>query len=475
MLITDMKRVIEQVSKDKGIEFNVLVKALEEALRSAAKKKFGNKIDIEIQYNDEAGELEVFQFKEVVESVTDPEFQINMKESRQLDPECEIGDSLGTKMDTTSFGRIAAQSAKQVIIQKMKIAERSAVYNSFIDRQGEIINGIVQRSTRNEIIVNLGQAEAVLPKREQIQGEAYRRGDRIRAYIVKVLEESRGPQIVLSRTHPGFLINLFKTEVPEINEGIVTIMGAAREAGSRGKIAVSSNDTDIDPVGACVGIKGNRVQSVVQELKGEKIDIIPWHVDPAKFVCNALAPAEVSRVIIDEVNHTMEVVVPDDSQSIAIGRGGQNVRLASKLSGWHLDVKNETEYENSIKMGFESLMALPEMTKTLADILFKEGFFSAEDLTKVSVEELVEITHITQQEAQDFIKHAETAAVAPENDEETAEDTTSPDTAAEDESIQDEAAPEETTPDEITPDEAVPEEAAPEETKTDDDADEPAE
>jgi len=445
MLITDMKRVIEQVSRDKGIEFNVLVKALEEAMRSAAKKQFGTQIDIEIQYNEETGELEVFQFKEVVENVSDQAFQINMEDGRKLDPECEIGDSLGTKMDTTTFGRIAAQSAKQVIIQKMKVAERSAVYNSFIGRQGEIINGIVQRATRNEIIVNLGQAEAVLPKREQIAGEGYRRGDRIRAYIVKVLEESRGPQIVLSRTHPGFLINLFKTEVPEINEGIVNIMSAAREAGSRGKIAVSSNDADIDPVGACVGIKGNRVQSVVQELKGEKIDIIPWHMDPAKFVCNALAPAEVSRVIIDEVNHTMEVVVPDDAQSIAIGRGGQNVRLASKLAGWHLDVKSVTDYEDSIKIGFDSLMNLPGMNKTLADILFKEGFFSVEDLTKVSVEELVDITHITEEEAGAFIKHAENAIVQAGIDKKIAAETALSDTDSKD-------APDETAPDVDTKD-----------------------
>ncbi len=423
MLITDMKRVIEQVSRDKGIEFNVLVKALEEALRSAAKKKFGNKIDIEIQYNDETGELEVFQFKEVVETVTEPDFQVNMKEGRKLDPECEIGDSLGTKMDTTTFGRIAAQSAKQVIIQKLKIAERNAIYNSFVDRQGEIINGIVQRTTRNEIIVNLGQAEAILPKREQIQGESYRRGDRIRAYIVNVLEESRGPQVVLSRTHPAFLINLFKTEVPEINEGVVNIVGAAREAGSRGKIAVASNDPDIDPIGACVGVKGNRVQSVVQELKGEKIDIIPWHVDPAKFVCNALAPAEVSRVIIDEVNHSMEVVVPDDAQSIAIGRGGQNVRLASKLSGWNLDVKSLTDYDNSIKKGLDSLMELPAMNKTLADILFKEGFFSVEDLAKVSAEELVEVSEIPDEDANLLIEQANQALNTAGNEEDASKET----------------------------------------------------
>lgn len=412
MLITDMKKVIEQVSRDKGIEFNVLVKALEEALKSAAKKKFGNKIEIEINYNEESGELEVFQFKEVVDTVTDPAFQISMKEGRKLDPECEIGDLLGTKMDTTTFGRIAAQSAKQVIIQKLKVAERSAVYNSFVERQGEIINGIVQRATKNETIVNLGQAEAVLPKREQIPGESYRRGDRIRAYILKVLEESRGPQIVLSRTHPAFLINLFKTEVPEISEGVVNIVNAAREAGSRGKIAVRSSDPDIDPIGACVGVKGNRVQSVVQELKGEKIDIIPWHMDPAKFVCNALAPAEVSRVIIDEANHSMEVVVPDEAQSIAIGRGGQNVRLASKLTGWNLDVKSLTDYETSIQEGLDSLMGLSGMNKPLADIMSKAGLFSAADLAKVSVEELVEVARVSEETAENLIQEAKQAVRA---------------------------------------------------------------
>jgi N utilization substance protein A len=418
-----MKRVIEQVSRDKGIDFNVLVKALEEALRSAARKKFGNKIDIEIQYNDETGELEVFQFKEVVDEVSDPDFQIQLEEARALDPECEIGDDLGTKMDTTTFGRIAAQSAKQVIIQKLKMAERSAVYNNFIDREGETINGIVQRVSRNEIIVNLGQAEAVLPKREQIPSENYRRGDRIRAYITKVHEESRGPQIVLSRTHPGFLINLFKTEVPEISEGIVNIIAAARDAGSRGKIAVSTNDPDIDPVGACVGIKGNRVQSVVQELKGEKIDIIPWHMDPAKYVCNALAPAEISRVIIDEANHSMEVVVPDDALSIAIGKQGQNVRLASKLTGWQLDVKSETRYDETMKEGYESLLNLPDMTEELADQLVANGFFSSEDLAKATPQEIAEAGEISEAAARSLIEHAEQAIAAPNAPEDTRTET----------------------------------------------------
>lgn len=419
MLINDMKRVIEQVSRDKGIDFNVLVKTLEEALRSAVKKKFGNKIDIEIQYSEETGELEVFQFKDVVETVKEPDFEIGLEEGRKLDPECEVGDSLGTKMDTTTFGRIAAQSAKQVIIQKLKAAERNVVYQNFINRKGEIINGIVQRVSRNEIIVNLGQAEAVLPRREQISNETYRRGDRVRAYILKVHEESRGPQIILSRTHPEFLINLFKSEVPEINEGLVTIINAAREAGSRGKIAVASNDSDIDPVGACVGVKGNRVQTVVQELRGEKIDIIPWHMDPAKYVCNALAPAEISRVIIDEASHAMEVVVPDDFLSIAIGKQGQNVRLASKLTGWHLDVKGETRYNESLQSGFDSLVKLPDMEESVANRLFEKGYFSIEDLSKARAADLVTDFQISEENAMKWIeaaaaametKHAETAA-----------------------------------------------------------------
>ena len=288
MFISDIKRVVDQVSRDKGINREILIKALEEALVSAARKKFGSSVDIEVQYNESTGEIEVFQFKDVAEVVTEPDLQISMKEGRKLDPECEVGDSLGTKMDTSTFGRIAAQSAKQVIIQKMKDAERDAVYSNFIDRKGEIINGIVQRFDRNDIIVNLGHTEGILPTREQIPKESYRRGDRIRAYIVDVLYDTRGPQIVLSRTHPDFLIALFKTEVPEINEGIVTIFGAIREPGIRAKFAVTSNDSDIDPVGACVGMKGSRVQNVVQELRGEKIDIIPYHIDPARFVCNEL-------------------------------------------------------------------------------------------------------------------------------------------------------------------------------------------
>ena len=344
MYIADIKRVVDQISRDKGIDRDILIHAVEEAIKSAAKKKFGSHIDIETQYNEETGEVEIFQFREVTETVTDADLEISLAEGRKLDPECEVGDSLGAKMDTSTFGRIAAQSAKQVIIQKMKDAERDVVYSSYIDRKGELINGIVQRFERGDIIVNLGQTEGILPVREQVPRENYRRGDRVRAFILDILHETRGPQIILSRTHPTFLINLFKTEVPEISEGIVSILAAAREPGLRSKIAVSSTDSDIDPVGACVGMRGSRVQNVVQELRGEKIDIIPWHIDQAKFVCSALAPADITRVVIDEDNRTMEVIVPEESLSIAIGKRGQNVRLASKLTGWRLDVKSEDQY-----------------------------------------------------------------------------------------------------------------------------------
>jgi transcription termination/antitermination protein NusA len=406
MLIADIKRVVEQVSRDKGIDKQILIKALEEALRSAARKKYGAKIDIEANFNETTGEIEVFQFKEVVEEVEEPDLQIGIAEGRQLDPECEVGDSLGTKMDASTFGRIAAQSAKQVIIQKLKDAERDAVYTNFIDRKGEIINGIVQRFDRGDIIVNLGSTEATLPVREQVQRESYRRGDRIRALILDVLYESRGPQVVLTRTHPDFLVMLFKTEVPEIAEGIVDIKGAAREPGSRAKIAVASQDSDIDPVGACVGMKGSRVQNVVQELRGEKIDIIPWYVDAAKFVCNALAPAEIARVIIDEEDRGMEVIVPDEFLSVAIGKRGQNVRLASKLTGWHLDVNSESQYNQAMKSGYDSLVQIPGVGAGMADALFEKGYYSAEELAKAEIDDLVQIRGIGEEKARQLVLNA---------------------------------------------------------------------
>ena len=332
-MVSDLKKVIDQVSREKGVDQAVLIGALEEAVKAAARKKYGTEYDLEVIYNDEMGEVEAFEFKEVVEKVENAHLQIPLEEALELDSETEIGDSLGIKMDPDTFGRIAAQSAKQVIMQRLKEAERDIVYDDFIDRRGEIVNGIVQRFDRGAIIVNLGRAEAELPHKEQIPRESYKQGDRVRAYILDVRKISRGPQIILSRTHPNIVAILFENEVPEISEGIVQVMQVAREPGGRAKIAVSSKDADVDPVGACVGMKGRRVQAVVQELRGEKIDIVTWDPDSAKFICNALAPAEITRVIVDEDNHSMEVVVPDDQLSFGHWKTGAERSTGGKING----------------------------------------------------------------------------------------------------------------------------------------------
>lgn len=405
-MVTDLKRMIDQVSREKGVEREVLIGALEDAVRTAAKKKFGLDHELEVSFNEELGEIEVFEFKEVVENVTNEHIQVSLEEAHRMDQESEIGDSLGVKMDPDKFGRIAAQSAKQVIMQRLKEAERDVVYDDFKDRRGEIINGIVQRFDKGSIIVNLGRTEAELPFREQIPRESYRQGDRIRAYILDVKQFSRGPQIILSRTHPNFLSCLFENEVPEISEGIVSILQVAREPGSRAKIAVKSRDPDVDSVGACVGMKGNRVQAVVQELKGEKIDIVTWDPDPAKFICNALAPAEITRVIVDETNRSMEVVVPDDQLSLAIGKSGQNVRLASKLSGWSLDVISETNYNQALKEGYQSLSRLESVGESLGSELYQQGFTSVELLAGSSVSDLVSVVDITEDKAAEIITEA---------------------------------------------------------------------
>jgi len=405
-MVSDLTRMIDQVSREKAVEQDVLIKALEEAVKAAARKKYGPDYDLEVTFNEELGEIEVFEFKEVVEDVTNEHIQISLEEAHKMDPESEFGDSLGIKMDTDTFGRIAAQSAKQVIMQRLKEAERDIVYDDFKDRQGEIINGIVQRFDRGSIIVNLGRTEAELPPKEQVPKESYRQGDRIRAYILEVRQFSRGPQIILSRTHPNFVSALFENEVPEIPEGIVQIMQVAREPGGRTKIAVASKDSDVDPVGACVGMKGRRVQAVVQELRGEKIDIVTWHPDAAKFICNALAPAEIIRVIVDEDNRSMEVVVQDDQLSLAIGKRGQNVRLASRLTGWRLDVNSESNYNQTLKEGYKSLLELPGVGEKRATDLYEEGFRSSRDVAGATVTDLAVVDGISEKGAEKLIESA---------------------------------------------------------------------
>jgi N utilization substance protein A len=403
---TALKKVIDQVSREKGVDQDILIKALEEAVKTAARKKLGPDYDLEVNFNEEVGEIEVFEFKEVVEDVTDKHLQVSLKEAKTIDPDCQVGDELGIKMDTDEFGRIAAQSAKQVIMQRLREAERNLVYGDYKDRRGEIVHGIVQRFDKGAIIANLGRAEAELPVKEQIPKETFRQGDRIRAYILDVKQFSRGPQIILSRTHPNFLSALFENEVPEIAEGIVKIIQVAREPGSRAKIAVSSKDSDVDPVGACVGMKGSRVQAVVQELRGEKIDIVTWDPDPARFICNALAPAEIVRVVVDEDNETMGVVVPDDQLSLAIGKRGQNVRLASKLSGWNLDVTSESDYNRGLKEAYDSLLDLNGVGEKTALNLYQAGFRSAEDVANAPPSDLTQLKDIGEEKAKKIIESA---------------------------------------------------------------------
>ena len=401
----DLNRVIEQVSKEKGIDKTILISALENAMVSAAKKMFGHQRKIEAQYNPELGEVELFEAKLVVEEIQDAAVEITLEEAREnLDPDAQVGDELLSKLDTSSFGRIAAQAAKQNIVQRVRDAEREIIYNEFKGREGQLVNGIVQRFEKKNIIVNLGRTDAILPEKEQVPRERYRQGDRIRAYIVSVEMTSRGPQIVLSRTHPGMLAKLFEQEVPEIYEGIVEVKCAAREPGGRAKIAVTSSDPDVDPVGACVGMKGTRVQAVVQELRGEKIDIVNWTANQDDFVCRALAPAKVSKIIIDDEAHSMEVIVPDDQLSLAIGKKGQNVRLASRLSGWRIDVRSESEADEETRRARASLGAIPAVNDMVAELLYQAGFKSAEELSEADLESIVEVDGISPDKAEAVYK-----------------------------------------------------------------------
>jgi transcription termination/antitermination protein NusA len=395
----NLNEVLELVSKDKGIPAATLKEALEAAMLTAARKVHGLEKDIEAHFNDETGEVDVYEFTTVVEEVTNAALEISVSEAYEYDSETQLGDSIGRQLETHDMGRIAAQTAKQVIIQRVREAERENVYNEYSDRQEELVTGVVRRFERGNLVVDLGRAEAILPLREQCPRESYRANDRIQAYVVDVNRQGRGSQIVLSRTAPGLLMKLFEMEVPEIYEGIVKIEAAAREPGARSKIAVASSDRDVDPVGACVGMKGSRVQAVVQELRGEKVDIVPWDEDPARFVCNALAPAEVSRVLIDETNHTMELIVPDDQLSLAIGRRGQNVRLASQLSGWKLDIVSESKVKEVKDRAFKSLSRLAGVNDLHMQTLYNYGVRCAQDILDAEVDFLANIPGIGEEKA----------------------------------------------------------------------------
>ena len=389
-----LKREIDQVAKDKGIDSAEIIAALEEAMKQAARRERGGEAEIDARFNEDLGEIELFEFREVVEQVDDAERQIALEKAHEFDPDAEVGDEIGVKIDTAGFGRILAQTAKQVIIQRIREAERDNVYEEYKDRQGEIVNGIVRRFEKGAIIVDLGRAEAVLPLKEQVPRENYRPNDRLRAYVSEVNKNSKGSQIVLSRTAIEMLTKMFEQEVPEIYEKIVTIQAAAREPGGRSKVAVVSRDNDVDPVGACVGMKGSRVQSVVQELRGERIDIVPWSSDPARYVCSALSPAQVSKVIIDDVARSMDVIVPDDQLSLAIGRKGQNVRLAVQLTGWKIDIKSESKMRELARWLSEAVSIVEGCGDADAELLLQQGITSLEDLASCDLELLTQIPGI---------------------------------------------------------------------------------
>ena len=391
----ELIRIAENVAQEKGIGIDDVIVAMEQAIQTAARRKYGQEHQIVAEVDRKTGDIGLYRDLEVADEISDPAIQIPLEEARERNPAAQLGDHILEPLPPIDLGRIAAQSAKQVIVQKVREAERERQYNEYKDRIGEIVVGEVKRIEYGNVLVDLGRAEAILRRDEMQPRETFRNKDRVRAYVYDVRPEARGPQIFLSRTHPQFMASLFAQEVPEIYDGIIEIKSVARDPGSRAKIAVVSKDSSIDPVGACVGMRGSRVQAVVNELSGEKIDIIPWSPDPATFVVNALAPAEVSKVVLDEDSRRIEVIVPDAQLSLAIGRRGQNVRLASQLTGWDIDIVTETEDAERRSREFKSLTEFfvnaLNVEEVIAQLLVTEGFSNVDELLYVDREELASI------------------------------------------------------------------------------------
>jgi transcription termination/antitermination protein NusA len=391
----ELLQIADAVAREKAIDRGIVIAAMEDAIAKAARSRYGSETDVHADINPRTGELRLARHLLVVENVESPASQISLEEARRHNPAAQIGDSIADALPPLEYGRIAAQSAKQVIVQKVREAERDRQYQEYKDRIGDIVNGIVKRVEYGNVVVDLGRGEAIVRRDELLPREVFRNGDRIRAYIYDVRREVRGPQIFLSRTHPQFMAKLFAQEVPEIYDGIVEVKAVARDPGSRAKIAVISRDSSVDPVGACVGMRGSRVQAVVNELQGEKIDIIPWSPDIPTFVVNALAPAEVAKVVLDEDRERIEVVVPDAQLSLAIGRRGQNVRLASQLTGWDIDIlteqeeseRRQAEFENRTRMFMDAL----NVDEVVGQLLASEGFTSVEELAMVDEKEIASI------------------------------------------------------------------------------------
>src|SRR5712691_418843 len=416
-MANQLRQQIEQISREKNINPEVIIAAIEDAILTASKKYYKGAEDLRSRFNDESGQIEVFAVKQIVEAVEIPETQISLEEARKLIPEAEIGQEIEFPKPTDVLGRIAAQTAKQVIFQKVREAERDNVFAEYSGRVGEVVNGIIKRQEMGDFVVDLGRAEALLPRKEQSRAETYQTGDRVRVAITKVLKSAKGPQVVVSRTDPALLIKLFEMEVPEIYDGTVQIKGCVREAGERAKVAVISRERDVDPVGACVGMKGTRVQSIIRELRGEKIDIVEWNEDPVVFVEKALSPAKISRVtIVDEEQKIMEVVVEDKQLSLAIGKKGQNVRLAAKLVGWRIDIKSEEEKRQEVEAEMARMQRIVEELRSLEGVgektiqkLIDVGVGGLEHLLAMTDEELTSIEGVGDKTAEK-ISEAATAA-----------------------------------------------------------------
>jgi N utilization substance protein A len=402
----ELLQIADAVAREKAIDRGIVIAAMEDAIAKAARSRYGSETEVHAEINPKTGELRLSRHLLVVDNVENPANQINLEGARRHNPAAQLGDTIADALPPLEYGRIAAQSAKQVIVQKVREAERDRQYQEYKDRIGDIVNGIVKRVEYGNVIVDLGRGEAIVRRDEMLPREVFRNGDRVRAYIYDVRREPRGPQIFLSRTHPQFMAKLFAQEVPEIYDGIVEVKAVARDPGSRAKIAVISRDSSVDPVGACVGMRGSRVQAVVNELQGEKIDIIPWSHDIATFVVNALAPAEVAKVVLDEDRSRIEVVVPDAQLSLAIGRRGQNVRLASQLTGWDIDIlteqeeseRRQAEFQNRTKTFIESL----NVDEVVAQLLASEGFTSVEELAMVDEKELAGIEGFDEETAREL-------------------------------------------------------------------------
>ena len=416
----ELLQIADAVAREKVIDPEIVIEAMEEAIQRAARSKYGMENEIRAEIDRKSGDIKLQRLLEVVEEVENDATQISLPAAQRRNPDARVGDLLSDQLPPIDFGRIAAQTAKQVIFQKVRDAERARQYEEYKDRVGEIVNGIVKRVEYGNVMVDLGRAEAIVRRDELLPRESFHNGDRLRAYIYDVRQETRGPQIFLSRTHPQFMAMLFAQEVPEIYDSIIEIKAVARDPGSRAKIAVVSRDSSIDPVGACVGMRGSRVQAVVSELQGEKIDIIPWSPDAAAFLVNGLAPAEVTKVVMDEVVHKFEVVVPDEQLSLAIGRRGQNVRLASQLTGWDIDILTESDEserrQEELRQRSSMFMDSLDIDEMMAQLLATEGFAVVEDVAYVSLEELAglegfdeDLAEALQRRANDYLDRRDQA------------------------------------------------------------------